>query len=144
MSALQTLERLEGLAKAATPGPWFTGDWQQDFGPNKTTVEYRLPEVLRLGQSSIWPGGIAHRRVAETDAGERPLEDAAYIAAHSPDVALKLIAVARAAQEWMNAQGTEQMKDRLQALCDAVGQLESEPPEGLHSEPLGPNGKDVS
>lgn len=110
------LEALKALALAATPGPWFANDWSQDGGPNKTTVETRKPEVLHPGQGSIWPGGVQCSRVAETEDAQRPLEDAAYIAAASPAVVLALIdRIARA--EAPAASG-----DALLVLRDQIGQ----------------------
>ena len=84
-------KELRKLAEAASKGLWFAADWKNDFGSDTTTVEYREPKVLREGQSSIWPSGIACRRVAKTEEGERPLEDAAYIAAVNPAAILALL-----------------------------------------------------
>jgi hypothetical protein len=75
------LDELERLLAEATPGPWYLADWTSDDGLDLTTIEARNPEVLRPGQSSIWPDGIECSRVAETAQGERPLEDAALIVA---------------------------------------------------------------
>jgi len=52
-----------------TPGPWFVADWSYDFGDDKFTIETRSPEVLRPGQSSVWPDGIAKRKVGSTEEG---------------------------------------------------------------------------
>lgn len=82
---------LRRLAEAATPGPWFAADWDDDFGENRWTVERREPEVVSPGQSSIWPDGIRCNRVAQTDDGERPNEDAAYIAAANPAAMVALL-----------------------------------------------------
>jgi hypothetical protein len=89
------LDELERLARNATPGPWFAADWGNDFGDNLTTIEAQEPEVLYAGQSSIWPDGIQKLRIAETEEGERPIEDAAYIAAANPAVILELIRMVR-------------------------------------------------
>jgi len=85
------LDVLERLARAATPGPWFEKDWSRDFGEDKTTVEARSKDILHPGHSAIWPHGIRGHRVAETEVGERPIEDAAFIAAANPVTVLSLI-----------------------------------------------------
>ena len=85
-------EELKKRAEAATPGPWFPTDWSADYGQNKTTIEAHSPEVILKGSTSIWPNGIRCHRIADTESGDRPVSDAAYIAAASPDVVLKLIA----------------------------------------------------
>ncbi|WP_433950826.1 ead/Ea22-like family protein [Brevundimonas bullata] len=82
---------LARLAEAATPGPWSAADWDDDFGENKFTVQATEPEKLSLGQSSIWPDGNRCLRVAETVEGERPAEDAAFIAAANPAAVLALL-----------------------------------------------------
>lgn len=89
------LDALEKLADEATPGPWIAADWDDDFGENLFTVEASEPEVLREGQSSIWPDGIRRMRVAETIEGQRPAEDAAFIAAANPATVKALIAELR-------------------------------------------------
>lgn len=76
----EQIAELERLDKERTQGEWFTADWS-DYGDNTTTVETRSPEILRPGQSSIWPGGIAKTRVADTSEGDNPIPDAAFIAA---------------------------------------------------------------
>lgn len=88
---------LERLADAATQGPWSAADWDDDFGENKFTVQATVPEKLSPGQTSIWPDGIRCLRVAETAEGERPAEDAAFIAAANPEAIKRLIAAARQA-----------------------------------------------
>lgn len=85
-------DKLKRLAEAATPGPWSAADWDDDFGENRFTVQATEPEKLSPGQSSIWPDGIRSIRVAETEYGQRPLEDAAFIAAANPQAILSLIA----------------------------------------------------
>lgn len=88
---LDEWSELERLAEAATPGPWSAADWDDDFGENRFTVQATEPEKLSPGQSFIWPDGIRCLRVAETMEGERPAEDAAFIAAANPDTVLRLI-----------------------------------------------------
>lgn len=82
---------LARLAEAATPGPWFASDWDVDDGENLWTIEAREPEVLSPGQSSIWPGGVRCKRIAQTEEGENPTEDAAFIAATNPATVLSLL-----------------------------------------------------
>lgn len=50
-----------------TPGPWFLGDWSQDNGPNKTTIEAQEPEVIPPGGSGIWPDGVRCMKVASVE-----------------------------------------------------------------------------
>lgn len=64
-----------------TPGPWFASDWSDDFGTNNVTIEARSMDVVGPGQTSIWPGGIRKHRIASTEDGENPIEDAKLIAA---------------------------------------------------------------
>ena len=78
MSALQTLERLEGLAKAATSGEWF---------PVHCVV---LVDAPGRGETDF-------PSVASCVGDENADANAAYISALSPGAMLKLIAVARAA-----------------------------------------------
>lgn len=68
-------ETMDWLEANATRGPWFASDWNKDDGPMETTVEAHEPD--RMG---IYPGGIAKLKVADTDGGEKPLEDSAFIA----------------------------------------------------------------
>lgn len=89
------LSKLEELARAATGGPWFSSDWSDDFGSNKTTVEAHIAENLHEGRSSIWPGGVQKLRIAECEEGMRPLVDARYISAANPAATLELIALIR-------------------------------------------------
>lgn len=73
-------ERLDLLEAKATKGPWFANDWSQDGGPNETTVESHSVEIVLEGQRGFWPQGIQCHKVAETNDGDKPLEDAAFIA----------------------------------------------------------------
>lgn len=90
MTAVDHAE-LKRLAEGATPGPWGAADWDDDFGENKFTIQATEPEKLSPGKSSIWPNGVRCLRVAETIEGERPPEDAAFIAAANPAVVLALL-----------------------------------------------------
>lgn len=90
------LDELERLAKAASPGPWFTSDWHEDDGPHETTIEFREPEQLGPGQSSIWPDGLRRRMVASTDEADGDtIANAKFIATANPATILRLIAAAR-------------------------------------------------
>lgn len=74
------LDKLRELLAKATNGPWAADDWTMDDGPNKTTVEAHLPEILQEGQLGIWPDGICKRSVAETSESDNSLANAALIA----------------------------------------------------------------
>jgi len=79
------LDKLEQLAKAATPGPW---RWNDDDGSLGTSHDEGTHYVsVAFGE----PTAEGNHRIIIDDRG------AAYISAASPDVVLKLIAVARAA-----------------------------------------------
>jgi len=86
----------DALAAGPTPGEWYAADWSNEFGDNLTTIEAREPEVLRPGQSGIWPDGIRHIKVAGTEeASDKPIINAAFIAACSPARIARLISSAR-------------------------------------------------
>jgi hypothetical protein len=83
---------LRELAEAATPGPWFAENG------------LFLNENWAVGAGGI--GGLVAEiwtREQSDDAAEegRDAADAAYIAAASPDVVLRLLAIEEAAQEVM-------------------------------------------
>lgn len=92
------LARLRELEAAATKGPWYAADWQQDDGPNPFTIEERYQaEPSRPGYTCVWPNGIGHRRIAETEEGVNPLADAALIVAMRnalPDLLARIEAMA--------------------------------------------------
>jgi hypothetical protein len=98
------LTTLETLARAATPGPWRYVD-----GDIIAANGYRVTESARC----------------EYEGGKEPNdEDSAYIAAMSPDVALALIAVVKAAASWrvfadQNPYGTRG-DDQMWAALDAL------------------------
>ena len=106
------LTELESVAKAATPGPWTAKDAEDGFG-----VAYDGDEVANLCQCIVVPranGMLAH-----------PRKDALYIAAMSPDVALKLIAVAQAAKRVAFSNGFDAaLPDKQLALRNAIAALE--------------------
>ena len=93
------LQRLIEAAKAATPGPWFNGDFSDDFGDNPVTVYATKPELLAKGQSSIWPDGLSKILVADTNEGIYPIADAAFIALANPATILELCALLEKAEK---------------------------------------------
>lgn len=120
------LDELQRKAEAASCGPWFASDWQQDDGPNRTTIERREPENVAPRSWGIWPDGIAKRAVASTEDGENPLPDAAYIAAADPQTVLRLIAVVRAAKAVGYSNGFDAAyPDKLDRLRQSLCALES-------------------
>ena len=94
-----TLDELEALARAATPGPWVV---QQP--------EVGSPFYIDTHTSEDGPEPVVASPMLAA------LRDAAYIAAWSPERILALVAVARAAGDWENPIG---LRDALRAL-DAV------------------------
>lgn len=100
MTAPLDLPALRALAEAATPGPWRWGDWRTTFGllesEFRATLERNLthpgePGPVRRNR------GDGCTRVMDVEDEIRP-EDAAFIAAASPDVILALIARVEAAE----------------------------------------------
>ena len=105
---MPNLKALAELARAATPGPWRhdprgeASGFEHVFvglpdGPGQTIAQWTLPY------------------------------DAAYIAAASPDVVLKLIAVAEAAKAWAESDECDKFlpnKRREQGILDALEDLE--------------------
>jgi hypothetical protein len=100
------LDKLEQLAKAATPGPW---EWERDSGDGLITTTKPPHPVITPATHGYENGSVL------IDAA-----DAAFIAAFSPDVVLKLIAVARAATEWAMSDG-QNVTSILQALSALEG-----------------------
>jgi hypothetical protein len=84
------LDELERLAENATPGPWLATCRHAD-GPKDLQGISKWPDDEYLGCEVNGPSYPYGR-------GEYFGRDAAYIAAMSPDTALKLIKVARAAK----------------------------------------------
>ena len=101
------LDKIEQLAKAATPGPWYVSDGRYDSG-DVLQVNPRSPLGRRVVGSSSGPG----------DSGGCGEDDAAFIASVSPDVVFKLIAVVRAAQALH--EGAEDADRYLWATLDAL------------------------
>ena len=63
-----------------TPTPWQACDWHNDFGDEPFMIYAEEKEVLRAGQSSIWPDGIVKTSIANTEEcdGDR-VANAAFI-----------------------------------------------------------------
>lgn len=124
MTTNELLRQVLALDAKATPGPWFTADWSQDDGPNRTTIEGREPEKLFPGQSSqssIWPNGVRKIRVAETAEGERPDDDAAIIVAlrnNLPTIAraLSVLAAVEEAEQGRYANESRGWTDQIASL----------------------------
>lgn len=96
------LERLEGLAKAATPGRWEETGKLENFFINNHSHE-------------VWPIANADTGIAviilpledaSDQARKQATADAAFITAAGPDVILRLISLARSAQEekWVSVE----------------------------------------
>lgn len=83
---------LKRLAEAASNREWHAADWSNNFGEDKTTIEFHTEEVVAPGNHGIWPNRVACHQVASTGEGENPLADAAFIAAANPVAVLALIA----------------------------------------------------
>ena len=126
------ISTLRSIAMAATPGLWFPADWNKDGGPNETVITSSSPEVLRPGQSSIWPGGVCMHHIASVDeAGfdeEQNLANAKYIATFCPDLVLKMMAVIEAAQNFKDAPSHDW--DRAEFAMYAALSALQEPIEG--------------
>lgn len=90
---------LEKLAREATPGPWWIA--------GKATIRYGT-------KGKPDSGWIADMHWRDAAANGR------YIAAANPAEILRLVAIARTAQAWTEAQGATQMHVRLLALVEAL------------------------
>lgn len=92
------LDRLEALARKATSGPWRNGfPSQAPIAPHSWTWATGTCDVYQDGDPSRWPPPIARSGDQiggpdEIPGGIQRDEDAAYIAAASPEVVLQLIA----------------------------------------------------
>jgi len=86
------LDRLESIARAATPGPWWWNDMDEMVSDSDG------PEWdMDLDWTSGKPVRVGPTRVIETDSGYYPPRDndRAHIAAFDPPTVLALIALAR-------------------------------------------------
>jgi hypothetical protein len=109
-----SLSDLEDLAKAATPGPWRI-DGRHDYGDGSPygidCIENESGERIVIADCGVYP---PHGATAE------------FIAALSPDVVLKLIEVARAADAWAKSDECDKFlpnKRREQEILDALAAL---------------------
>lgn len=113
---MNKLTALVEAAKAATPGPWFAGDFNDDSGDNSVTVYSTKPELLFDGQSSIWPDGMLKIRVADTSEGIDPIADATFIALANPATILELCALLEKAEAAMNSPSGRKYVEALAAI----------------------------
>lgn len=96
------LDILEGLARAATPGPW-EATWSEVTDPDGMGAKFRHHLQCAPAAGEEWEGNTVVGVGGAFDYDDLqdrrgPLPDEAYLAAVSPDVVLKLIGVARAAR----------------------------------------------
>ena len=113
------LDRIEKLAREATPGAWAYDDTGSDrFVTRAEDMEH---EGGRL-QIAIMPGWDREYRKEEA-------ANATYIASVSPSVVLKLVAVARAAKNLTDeVEADESEWPNFAALVDALSALTTKPP----------------
>jgi len=88
---LLDLDRLEALARAATPGPWLH---RHDPG-NPPGVQHG---VKLSGELGTWVGDFLDNADRVTEGGGAGERNAAFVAAANPEQVLALIALARRAQ----------------------------------------------
>jgi hypothetical protein len=89
------LDKLEAIAKAATPGPWRWGDWDATFGTvenprNMRFLERNLtafadPAPYKCSRQDGRHGVLTTEEFVENDKNRE------YVAAMSPDVVLSMI-----------------------------------------------------
>lgn len=112
------LDDLETKARAATKGPWSVHDASWTDVDQVLGIEAPSASVIGC-RATDGPG--ADLLIAKPDA--------AYIASMSPDVALKLIAVARAAKAWAESDECDKFlpnKRREQEILAALAALGDE------------------
>lgn len=121
----EELAALERLAKAATPGPWrgtTEGSYDQKHAAAKAfeaimaRVVPDLPDAQWSDLSWVRTEGDDWLNVALIGNGKDGPENAAYIAAVSPDVVLGLIEQVRATAR--PAVGEEGLRERIGAVID--------------------------
>lgn len=121
-----TLDEIERLAKAATPGPWRYNPRKEWHEPTALAFP---PEMRPRGEEFVGAGPLdATVGVAATGPADHPqsMADAAFIAANDPADVLRLVQSHRdLIDEW---QKRKQMADQLafdeddgEALATAVG-----------------------
>jgi len=89
-------ERLEGLARAATPGPWYL---RTNRHPATNGNDWGWLDAYPPGGRQSAPEGVA----VTWEAGRQSRHNAAYIAAVHPQAILALIAENRAYREALEA-----------------------------------------
>jgi hypothetical protein len=110
---------LERLSAKATPGKWELADWTQDDGPDQWTIEASEPELLRPGQSSIWPDGIRKIQVADVIDGNNRDHDGALIVALRNNLPAILAALRRPAPSPATAE-VEKLREALRPFAACV------------------------
>ena len=114
------LDGLEATARAATPGPWM-GPRVTDQWPPGWVGVYAADE-----NGEPMPGDVVGVTGHVSD-GATAHQDAAYIAAVSPDVVLKLIAVVRAAEACCIDNAGQNYGIPSVAMRDALSALGAKP-----------------
>lgn len=109
-----SIERLEELARKATPGPW------TDERPPKDADGWLRGSIIcgTPGRQGVW---------TRHEGGTYPRSDQRYIAAVDPQTVLAMIAVCMAADkvthaDWMGAPDDER-RARMSVLHEAIGVL---------------------
>jgi hypothetical protein len=121
--SLSERETLAAKARAAMPGEWSLEDWNEDDGPNKTTLQGRLPperesERRRDMHKSDHRNGFVGRVV---NIEEMDSADAAYLVAVQPRVVLALLAQIGEPQGLSDDEReTLRLAREYRAACDAV------------------------
>lgn len=100
------LDKLEALAKAATPGPWERGDGKSNGN-----------DLMVYGEDYAGAAIVEMRSSANFTPRERRIQNLDFIAAANPATVLSLIAQARAAAPAQAPDVCAQMR----ALCSACG-----------------------
>lgn len=110
IARVEAWDRLEALAKAATPGRWF---WEKDGGDFR---RLRAPcrDATGIDEYVLRPDHDYHRDRDEIDCEE---EDAAFIAAANPETILRLLSLARQVGG---------LREGLSSLLGFVGQMTCE------------------
>jgi len=109
------LDELERKARAATAGPWSQYE-SMVCGPGESANDMDVADCA-LGSE---PEDVEEWTAA--------IRDAEHIAANSPDVTLKLVAIARAALAWSEARRRfedEESPARLGACADAAFEVDA-------------------
>lgn len=105
----EQLDALENLAKAATPGPWRVGKGYA------VVCDPHHPRAISGAEDvEYYGGGLVGESIQPSDS--------AYIAAASPDVALRLVSILRAALTWADAQTKAGDSATLSRECDVAMQ----------------------